>query len=207
MSKVFLNASIRDEIGSNKSNKLRKEGFVPASLFGSHMEPMSIKMSKMDVERFFADHHVGSKVFVKVDGKEVMAFAKDVQKDVFGLSILHVDLQALTRSEKFRMHVPLSFVGKENLPQHAIPQELQSSIEVEMLPDDMIETLNVDVSGLDFGHMIKVEDLPIVKDEKYKVFTALDIPLFTISEPKVIEEDEEEAEVAEPVSVMAPDVE
>lgn len=203
MSKVFLNASLREEIGSNKANKLRKEGFVPASLFGSHMDPMPIKMSKAEVDRFFADHHVGSKVFVNVDGKEVMAFAKAVQKDVFHLSILHVDLQALTRSEKFRMNVPLNFVGKENLPPHAIPQELLSNIEVEMFPDDMIETLEVDVSDLEFGQMVKVEDLPIIKNDKFKVLTALDMPIFTISQPRAIEVDEEEGEATEPVRVMA----
>lgn len=194
MSKLYLNASIRDAKGSNKSNKLRKSGLVPANLFGSHMEPTAITMNKIEVDKFFAENNVGSKVFVNLDGKEVMAFVKSIQKDVFGHSVLHVDLQALTKTDKFKMSVRLNFIGKESLPQGAVAQELVNMIEVETLPENMTETLNVDVSEVKYGDVIKVSDLSIMSDENFRVFTAPDITVFSLAHPSA---EEPEAEAVE----------
>ena len=197
MSKLYLNASIRDAIGSNQSNKLRKSGLVPANLFGSHMEPTAISMKKLEVDKFFAENNIGSKVFVNLDGKEIMAFVKSLQKDVFGLSVLHVDLQALTKTDKFKMNVRLNFIGKDSLPVGSVSQELVNMIEVETLPENMSETLNVDVSGLNYGDVIKVSDLSIMSDENFRVFTAPDITVFSLAHPSAAEpEPEVEAEAA-----------
>ena len=54
MSKIFLNASKRDAIGSNRVNKIRKSGLVPASLYGGHMEPVSLSIKKVEIDKFFA---------------------------------------------------------------------------------------------------------------------------------------------------------
>ncbi len=179
MSKLFLNASLRDALGSNKSNKLRKSGLVPGILYGGHMDPTAISMKKAEVDKFFAENNIGSKVYVNLEGKEVMAFVKSLQKDVFGLTILHVDLQALTKTDKVKMDVRLNFVGKEMLPVGSIPQELVSMIEVETLPENMTETYNVDVSKLKFGDVLKVSDLDIMSDPNFRVFTAPDITIFS----------------------------
>jgi len=202
MSKLFLNASLRDALGSNKSNKLRKSGLVPGILYGGHMDPTAISMKKLEVDKFFAENNVGSKVFVNLEGKEVMAFVKSMQKDVFGLSILHVDLQALTKTDKVKMNVRLNFIGKDLLPIGAISQELVSIIEVETLPENMAETLNVDVSTLKFGDVLKVSDLSIMNDSNFRVFTAPDITIFNLvhgsaAEPEVVV-DTEAAPAVEP---------
>lgn len=191
MSKLFLNASLRDALGSNKSNKLRKSGLVPGILYGSHMDPTAISMNKLEVDKFFAENNIGSKVYVNLEGKEVMAFVKSMQKDVFGLSILHVDLQALTKTDKVKMNVRLNFTGKDLLPEGAISQELVNTIEVETLPENMAETFNVDVSELKFGDVLKVSDLSIMNDPNFRVFTAPDITIFNLvhasaAEPEVV---------------------
>lgn len=180
MSKLYLNASLRDALGSNKSNMLRKDGLIPGILYGGHMEPTAISMKKLEVDKFFAENNIGSKVYVNLDGKEVMAFVKSLQKDVFGISILHVDLQALTKTDKVKMNVRLNFVGKENLPIGAISQELVTQIEVETLPENMDETLNVDVSNLKHGDVLKVSDLSIMNDKNFRVFTSPDLTIFNL---------------------------
>lgn len=196
MSKLYLNASLRDALGSNKSNKLRKDGLIPGILYGGHMEPTAISMKKLEVDKFFAENNIGSKVYVNLDGKEVMAFVKSLQKDVFGISILHVDLQALTKTDKVKMNVRLNFVGKENLPIGAISQELVTQIEVETLPENMDETLNVDVSNLKHGDVLKVSDLSIMNDKKFRVFTSPDLTIFNLVHASAAEP-EPEAPISE----------
>lgn len=202
MSKLYLNASKRDAVGSNKSNILRKSGLVPGILFGSHMDPVAISLTKLEVDKFVAQNNVGSKVFVNFEGKEVMAFVKDIQKDVFGASVLHVDLQALTKEDKVRMSVRLNFTGKENLPLDAISQELVNEIELEMLPEFMIDSLSIDVSALKFGEVIKVSDLEINNDKNFRVMSAMDMSLFNLVHPSGKKE-EEPVEAVEAVAVAA----
>lgn len=206
MSKIFLNASKRDAVGSNQVNKIRKSGLVPASLYGSHMDPVSLAIKKVEVDKFFAENNIGSKVFVNFEGNEIMAFVKSMQKDAFGLNILHVDLQALTKTDKFRMNVRLNFTGKDSLPVGAISQELVNMIEVETLPENMSETLNVDVSALKHGEVIKVSDLSIMGDDNFRVFTDPDITVFSLTHPSA-EEPEVEAEAAVEPEVITADKE
>ena len=184
MSKIILNASLREAVGTNKLKQLRNTGMVPGVLYGSHMEATSIAINKNDLDKFLAENNVGSKVYVNLDGKEIMTFIKSVQKDVFKLKLLNFDLQALTMTDKVKMKVILNFIGKDNLPLGAIAQEVTSELEIESYPDMMLDTLNVDVSKLNFGDVIKVSDLEIMKDSNYKVYTAADVTLFNLVHAK-----------------------
>jgi ribosomal protein L25, Ctc-form len=201
MSKLFLTASLRDALGTNRLKKLRSSGQVPGILYGGHMDPTAISVNKLEMDKFLAENNVGSKVYVNLEGKEIMAFVKAVQKDVFGLNLLNVDLQALTKTDKVKMFVRLNFVGKDKLPIGAISQELASEIEVETFPDQMIDTLNVDVANLQFGDTVKVSDLPIMNDENFRIFTSPDLTLFTLIHSKAQSDAEEgETEATEPVT-------
>lgn len=201
MSKLFLNAQSRDALGSNKSNHLRKSGFIPGILYGGHMDPQPVMLEKLEVDKFLASNYVGSKVYVKIGGKEVMALLKEVQKDVFQNSVLHVDLQALTKGDKVKLHVRLHYVGKDKLPMDLIAQELVSELEIETLPENLMDSISVDVSELKYGEMIKVSDLPITTDENIKVFTDPDLPLFTLVYPAKVQTEEEPEATEEPAPV------
>lgn len=195
MSKTILNASLREAVGTNKLKQLRNTGMVPGILYGSHMDATPISISKMDIDKFLAEHNVGSKVYVNLEGKEIMAFVKSVQKDVFKLKLLNFDLQALTMTDKVKMKVILNFTGKEDLPLGAIAQEVTSELEIESYPDMMLDTLSVDVSKLNFGDVVKVSDLDIMSDSNYKVYTSPDVTLFSLVHAKATEL--AETEVAE----------
>lgn len=180
MAKSIINAQTRDGLGSNKSNYLRKTGFIPGILYGSHMAPQPVKLDTTEFEKFAASNYVGSKVFVNIDGKEIMALLKEVQKDVFGNKILHVDLQALTKGDKVKLHVRLNYFGKDKLPQELISQELISELEIETLPENMIDSISVDISEMKFGDVMKVSDLPIVNDPNIRVISDLSLPLLNL---------------------------
>lgn len=194
MSKSFLNAQTRTDLGSNKSRHLRRDGFIPASLYGGHMAPQPVMIEKNEFEKFMASNNLGSKIYVKFEGTEVMALLKGIQKDVFGSSILHVDLQALTKEDKVKLKVRLNYIGKDKISPDLISQELLNELEIETLPENMIDSISVDISGLKFGDIIKVSDLPITQDPNIRVNTDLNLPLINLAyrartaAPEVVEE-------------------
>ena len=181
MSKLYLNAQSRDAVGSNGSNQLRKNGFIPGILYGVHMTPQPVKLDQKEFDKFIASNYVGSKVYVKIDGKEIMALVKEVQKDVFGEVALHVDLQALSKKDKVKLRVRLNFTGKDNLPVDLMSQELVNELEIETLPEFLIDSISVDVSHLTFGEVVKVADLPIMNDANIKVLSDPNLTLISLS--------------------------
>ena len=197
MSKSFLNTEPRDEIGSSRATHLRSSGYIPGVLYGGHMDPLPIKFEKNELEKFMASHNVGSKVYTKIDGKEVMTLLKTVQKDVFGNHILNVDLQALNKDDKVKLHVRLQYIGKDKLPTELLTQELVTELEIETLPEHLIDTITVDVSGMAVGDIIKASDLPISKDAKIKVITDQDLSLFHLAHRTTRSIDEIEDDAAE----------
>lgn len=200
MSHSFLNTQPRDAIGSRNATHLRTGGNIPGVLYGGHMDPLPIMFEKNELEKFMASHRVGAKVFTKIDGKEVMTLLKKVQKDVFGNQILNVDLQALTKDDKVKLQVQLNYVGKDKLPPDLLSQELVTVLEIETLPENLIDTLTIDVSEFKVGDSLKVSDLPIFKDTKIKVLSDQDLTLFQLTHrsSRISEEILEEAAVAEP---------
>lgn len=202
MSQSFLTCQPRAAIGSRNATHLRTDGHIPGVLYGGHMDPLPIMFEKNELEKFMASHRVGAKVFTKIDGKEVMTLLKTVQKDVFGKEILNVDLQALTKDDKVKLQVQLNFVGKDKLPPDLLTQELVTILEIETLPENLIDIITVDVSGLAVGDMIKVSDLPISKDSNVKVISDQDLTLFHLAHRsnRAIDEIVEDAIAAEAVA-------
>ena len=180
MSKLLLNAKKRDEIGTGSSKKIRREGMVPGILYGSHRESTEITLEKGEVDRLLHHNAVGAKVYIKLDGKEIMTILKDVQRQVLLTNVLHVDFQELTAGEKVKLSIPVNIVGKENLPSDVIVQELLHEIEIKALPQDLIDSITVDISNMEFGVPIKVEDLEVSKDNKFEVLSDLSLNVVTL---------------------------
>ncbi|NDL68770.1 50S ribosomal protein L25 [Anaerotalea alkaliphila] len=196
MAKATLNAKNRTLVGTGKSKQMRASGQVPGILYGGHMEVQPIVLDKSEAEKFVQSHNVGAKVFVQLEGKEVMALLKDVQRNVFGNSLLHMDLQALTAGENVKLAVHLNFTGKEQLSPDSIAQELLHELEIETTPQYMMDSIDVDVSKLTFGDTLKVADLPIMQDPNIKVLSDPETALFTLVAKSVYKEEPKEGEEA-----------
>ena len=100
---------------------------------------------------------------IKVDGKEHATLVREVQRDYIKNELLHVDFQAVSLKEKFRTHVSLTLVGKAPVLENfdALIVSGIDQIEVECLPQDLVDTIEVDISSLaEIGDAIYVKDLP-----------------------------------------------
>lgn len=180
-------ATIRELSGSANSRRLRREGFVPGVVYNENAEAQQLQINAHDFFMMLRRHASDSLIadLVVGDAKALKVLIKDIQRDPVSGDIIHVDFQAISMTKKMRsrIHVALKgdSVGVEM--QGGVLEYLSRDVEVECLPLDLIEELEVDISALKVGDSFLVSDLII--DPKLVVLTAGDVAIVSISAPRV----------------------
>lgn len=195
MSRDVLNASSRTLVGSNAVKKLRNDHQIPGVLYGHHIESQPIQISNADFDKFYKRHGVGASLDLNVDGKTVFALLKDVTVDLFKHNALHVEFQALSAGEKIKLKIPLNFTGKEAIPAGYLFQEMHHEIEVHVLPKDLIESIEINVTETELGAHLTIGDLDIAKNDAFEIMEHLDTIIYSISEAKIQMESEETEDI------------
>ena len=160
-----LAASIRKDLGKGATRRLRKEGVVPAVIYGAGSEPVSISldhnrlMHSTENEAFFS--HILS---IDVAGKEEKVIIKALQRHPSRSVLMHADFMRVNMSEKLKVHVPIHFVGEElseGVKAGGVLTHDLVDVEIQCLPADLPEFIEVDVSGLAVGESLHLTDLTI----------------------------------------------
>ncbi len=161
-----LEASLRSDLGKGASRRLRREGLVPAVLYGAHQEPVSLSVSHNEMF-----HHLENEAFyshiltIKIDGKDESAVLKDLQRHPVKPIIMHADFQRVSASEKIRVHVPLHFVGGDAAPGVKVGGGIvthdMNEVEVVCLPKDLPEFIEVDLSNVELNHSVHMSQLKL----------------------------------------------
>ena len=160
-----LVAEFRDAEGKGASRRLRRANKVPAILYGGHREPRALALDHtrlllmLDNERFYS-----TIINLRVGDVTQTAILKDVQRHPARNAILHVDLQRVLENEKIRITIPLHFRGDAVAPgvkKGGIVSHLRNEVEVNCLPKDLPEFIDVDLSGLDMNQMLYLSDLKV----------------------------------------------
>jgi large subunit ribosomal protein L25 len=161
-----LNAEPRNDKGKGASRRLRRAGMVPAILYGGDEEPRALALNHNQVLRSLEHEAFYSHILtVNVGGTGTRAVLRDLQRHPSKPTILHVDLQRVSATEKLRMHVPLHFLGEDIAPGvklggGMVMHEL-IEVEIECLPQDLPEFIEVDVSALEVGDSLHLSDLKV----------------------------------------------
>lgn len=178
MSKLVC--SIRDM--SVKAKKLRRDGYVPGNLVGKNLDgSIAVTIDTKALSAELKGSTVSSQVLLDIDGKEYNAIIKTLEHLPMSNKIQHIEFQELTSGEKIKTSVSLNFINGENIVEEGNLQEYLHAIDYEVLPKDMVDSLDVDISGLTLGNDIKVGDLDFAKDERYNVLTAMNVTLISLS--------------------------
>jgi large subunit ribosomal protein L25 len=163
-----LVAEFREDQGKGASRRLRKEGKVPAIIYGGGRPPRMLSFDHNKVLRQLQNESFYSSVLnIKVGDKNQPAVVKDVQRHPAKPFILHLDFQRIVAGEAIRMNVPIHFVGEDKAP--GVRQDggsishLITDVEVACLPKDLPEYLEVDVSNLGLNEMIHLSEIPLPK--------------------------------------------
>jgi len=161
-----LKAEPRSDVGKGASRRLRRAGKVPAIVYGAHRDPEPIVVDEHELARQLEHEAFYSHILVLrfADGREERVVLKDIQRHPWKPRVLHLDFQRVSETEAIRMHVPLHFVGEDVAPgvkQGGLLTHELIEVEVECLPKDLPEYIEVDVSGLGLGEALHLSDLKL----------------------------------------------
>lgn len=165
MEQIELKTQKRKVLGK-KVKSLRREGLVPAVLYGHETDSVPLQVEERELNRILAQAGGHRLISLKIgrSRKRQMALARDVQWDVISGKPLHVDFYAVVMTEKITTAVPLTFVGEAPAADQvgAIVLQGLDEVEIECLPGDLIEAIEVDVSELEeIDQSIYVKDLRV----------------------------------------------
>ena len=149
MEKVVLNASKRDVTGK-QVKALRREGKLPAVIYGRHTEPIKINLDAHTAAMTLGKLTASSLVTINLDGTEYPALVREKQRDFIKNRLLHVDFLAVSMSEKLRTSVSVHFIGVSAAVKdfNAVLVKNLEQLEVEALPTDLPERIDVDITAL-----------------------------------------------------------
>lgn len=200
MTEFTINAAEKTE----KTNKIRALGQIPAIIYGNNFDNIAITMGKLDFKRVFKEAGTSNLVDLEVGDKKLKTLIHDIQVDPLSGNVIHVDFLKVNMKEKIHAQIPLEFVGESpaviDLEGSLITPV--DSIEVECLPGDLISEIKVDLSILvDFEKNIKVSDL--VVPEGIEILNDSEEIITFVQEPRSEEELEAlEEEVVENVEAI-----
>jgi large subunit ribosomal protein L25 len=188
MEKVVLNATKRDVIGK-QVKALRREGKLPAVIYGRHTEPVNINLDAHSASLALAKVTGSSLVTVNVDGTEYPALVRERQRDYIKNRLLHVDFLAVSMTELLRTNVNVHFSGVSLAVKdfNAVLVKNLEQLEVECLPTDLPERIEVDISAMTKpGEGIRVRDVQI--SDKVRILNDPDTMVAVATFAKVEEE-------------------
>jgi len=164
MSQDFdLIADFRQDQGKGASRRLRRQGKVPAIIYGGGRPPRSLSfdhnklLHQMESESFYS-----SVLSVKVGDKSQQAIVKDIQRHPAKRQVLHIDLQRILEDEEIRMNVPVHFLGEDVAPgvkAGGSVSKLMTEVEITCLPKHLPEYFEVDISELELDQMLHLSDI------------------------------------------------
>lgn len=197
---IKLSAELRKE-SENNANKIRRDGFLPANIYGFGMENKNIKIKSLNFEKVFSAAGESHLINLEVDGKEPLkVIVKDVQKDPVKNNIIHVDFYQVDMSKKIHTEIILNFIGEPRAVKElgGVLIKHTDSIEIKCLPGDLVDRIDVDLSNLsNFHDSVKAGDLKLPKG--IELFGDTDETIAIVLEPAKEEVKEEKVEAAEEV--------
>ena len=205
MERVVLKATKRDVTGK-QVKALRREGQLPAVIYGRHVEPIKIMMEAHMAALALAKLTSSSLVMIDVDGTEYPALVREKQRNYIKNTLLHVDFLAVNLKEKIRTQVRIEITGLSLAVKdfNAVLVNHLNRLEVECLPTDLPERIVVSLDALkQVGDAIHVRDIAAIDNVRF-----LDDPDEMIIVATYAKEEEEAApvaaaaEVTEEVSVI-----
>ncbi len=199
--KFELEAEVRADIGKGASRRLRHADKVPAVIYGGGEKPVSLTLDHNKTLHALSHEAFYSHILTLKIGKAVeKVILKDVQRNPAKPRIAHIDFLRVRADQKLHMHVPLHFTGAEEAPgtkAGGVVSHLMNDLEVNCLPADLPEYIEVDISGMALDQTLHLTDLKLPKGIELVAFAhgveGHDHPVVSIHIPRTIEEEVVEA--------------
>lgn len=191
MERVTLEAKRRDGLGKNRVRQLRRDGLIPAIVYGRGRDPVAVAVESKAL-RTALHTSAGMNVLIDLavangDRKSETVMVKDLQRDIFLRNITHVDFYAIDLTRTVEARVPITFVGQAaGIAEGGVFEVHLREMVVECLPMQIPAHIEFNVNALEVGDSIHVRDLVVPSD--VSVVTPPEEVVATVVVPKVVEE-------------------
>ena len=198
---IELNAKVRTNTGNGAARSLRREGKIPAVLYGRDTESVSLSVDIKELETALKKGSIGQSLFnLQIQNGDTYSktvMIKELQYHPLSLNFLHADFYEIAMDRKITVNVPVVTVGKsKGVEMGGILQIIRRELEVTCLPTQIPESIEIDITELEIGDSIHAEEIPL--SEGVEIITEVNFTVVTVLAPKIEEEEvEEEAEEAE----------
>ncbi|HKT60350.1 MAG TPA: 50S ribosomal protein L25 [Gemmatimonadales bacterium] len=208
-----LTVSSRTSTGKGAARTLRREGKVPGVIYGHGREAESVSVDTAALKKMLVGISAATAILdVTVDGRApVKALIREIQRDSLRpAEIIHLDLYEVRSDEEITLQVPIRLIGIPDGVRNfgGVLDHVLRELEIEVLPADIPEHVDLDVTALTIGHSLFVRDLQV---PKAKVLNDPDTPICTVVAPRAEEAPvvaaAEEPAVAEPELIRKPKAE
>ena len=209
MDAIELNVKVRSTVGNGPARALRRDGMMPAVLYGRGTEPVSLSVQIKDLENILKHGSMGQTLInLNIEGGDTSAktvLIKELQTHPMTNNFLHADFYEIDMNRKITVSIPVTTTGKsKGVEMGGILQVIRRELDVSCFPNQIPESIEVDVTDLEMGDAIHVEEIPV--SEEIEILYDVNFTVITVVAPKVEEvaveeeegeEGEEEAEAAE----------
>lgn len=201
MEQVTIKAERRDVGKKGLNRRIRKDGFLPAVLYGQKDQPQGLQVNTKEFTNLMKGAS-GLNVLINLviggESSPVVVMLKDYQTDTLKHTLTHIDLLKIDLKAKVAVHVPIHVSGKAvGIGKGGIVELLRRDIEVRCLPTKIPAQIEVDITNLDLGQSIHVNELPL--PEGVEIPQGAEYALVSVVTPKV----EEAPAVVEAAAVPA----
>lgn len=177
-----LQAQPRTAGNKNDARRVRRDGRVPAVVYGAGKQSLSVSVDPRQVSRILHSQSGHNTIFdLALDGEQTKAMIVDWQYEPIKGALLHIDLKRIAMDQKLTVAVPIVLTGVAAgvKTQGGILEQMLREVEIECLPGDIPTAIEMDVTELVFGKVLRVADLP--HSEKIKLLSDADQPVAHIT--------------------------
>lgn len=171
MSNSVLNAKLRERTGKTGSKNVRKDGLIPAILYGKDMDPLSLSINPNELKTALdTDAGINTLLELKIENmkensKKILSLIKDYQVDPITSQTLHIDFHSIDIDEKIEVTVPINLIGRSaGEKEGGMLEHVLREIELICLPSNIPNSIDIDISELNIGDSIHISDLSLDKD-------------------------------------------
>ena len=175
MGSLTLDVQLRDILGK-KVKRLRQQGLLPATIYGKGFEPLAVQIDERTFNTTYRQVGRTALIELNIPGtKKQSVFIHAIQRHPVSRAIIHADFRVVDLQKLVSVEVPIVLVGESPLVKRgdALVNHVATTVEVEALPMNIPQTIEVDISGLNsFEDVIRVSDL--ASSDRYEVVTDSD---------------------------------
>lgn len=198
MSKTYeLKAELREKAGKGSARELRRNGKVPAVIYGDKQPPLAIALSYKDI--FYKIHGGGfltTVTTIDIDGKKIRVLPKEYQLDPVRDFPMHVDLLRVGRDTLVTVQIPVRFINEEKSPGikrggmlNVVRHEIEANVPANAIPD----FIEIDLEGTEIGYTIHISSVTLPEDVKPTI-SDRDFTVATIAAPAGLKSEDDEAD-------------